>query len=98
MRRALLALAACALTLGLAAGTASANGYHAYAGAHVNYHAGYGGYRYGGYRYGGHAGYYGSYRVWDGHYGHYRYYDRDRCCWYYWNAGHRCYYPATFCP
>jgi hypothetical protein len=98
MRRTVLALAACALSLGLTAQTASAG--------HVSYHGG-GAVavnRYhatafaGGYYYAGRNHHHWAYRTWDARYGRYHYWDANLRCWYYWNAGRNCYYPITYCP
>jgi hypothetical protein len=92
MRRALLALAACALGLGLTAGTASADGYSVRWTGYYHGAAFRGGYYYPG------RDHVWAHRVWDAHYGRYHYYDSYYRCYYYWYPRHNCYYPVTYCP
>jgi hypothetical protein len=95
MRRVLLALAGCALGLGLTAGTASAHGYHGRPAAYYHRHgvAFRGGYCYRGYNH-----HHWAYRVWDGPHCRWQYYDPYLHCFYYWCAADNCYYPVTYCP
>ena len=89
MRRIVLFVAACALSLGLA-GTASAAHDHGRHGPPrgVRFSGGY---------------YYTSRhhpnwerRAWDSHYRRYHYYDSYRHCWYYWVPARACYYPVGY--
>jgi hypothetical protein len=101
MRRALLALAACALGLSLTAGAASAGGY---GGGDTGYYHGRPGGWYrgvafgGGYYYPGRDHYHWDHRVWDSRRGRYHYYDPYYRCYYYWHPGHHRYYPVSYCP
>ncbi len=95
MRRTLLMLSACALTLGLTATTASAHEYHRHAALH---HAHHGVAFRGGFYYRGPNHHHWSYRVWDSHYCRWHYYDPYYHCFYYWSAANNCYYPTTYCP
>jgi hypothetical protein len=96
MRRALLGLAACALSLSLAAGAADAHGPAAR--AHAAYCEQHGVRFSGGYYYAGRHHDHWSCRVWDAGCGRYHYYDPHLRCWYYWYAPGSCYYPVSYCP
>jgi hypothetical protein len=96
MRRVLLALASCALGLGLTAGTASAEPYGRVDA--VRLYAPHGAPCRGGYYYRGHGHHHWAYRVWDGACHRWNYYDPYRHCSYYWCAPDNCYRPVTSCP
>jgi hypothetical protein len=98
MRRTLLALAACALGLGLTAGTASAHGYYYRGGAAVAVNRCHATAFAGGYYYGGPNHNHWAYRTWDARCGRYHYWDGNLRCWYYWDAGRCGYYPVPYCP
>jgi hypothetical protein len=95
--RALLLAAACTLSLGLMAGTATAHPGHGpvrampYYRAHaVHFHAGY--------YYRGHEHHHWSYQCWDPVYRRYHYYDPGLCCYFWWCPQDCCYYPDSYCP
>jgi hypothetical protein len=100
MRRAVLFVAACVLSLGLA-GTASAapsghHGHHGHHGGRAYYYHSHGVRFSGGYYYPGFNHHHWSRRVWDVRCERWNYYDPYLQTWYYWVPSAGAYYPVTY--